>query len=129
MHGLMEDIQYAFRLFRKSPGFTLVVVLSLALGIGANTTTFTWLNNMLFHPLSGVAANDRLVFIENRSSSGDENLVSHPDYRDYRDQSKLFAGMIGYNGLLLSLTNQRETNPVWAESVAGNFFDVLGVKA
>ena len=129
MHGFMEDIHYAFRLFRKSPGFTLVVVLSLALGIGANTTTFTWLNNMVFKPLSGVPANDRLVLIENRTASGDENLVSYPDYRDYRDQSKTFAGLTGYNGLLLSLTSDNETNPVWAESVAGNFFDVLGVKA
>src|ERR1017187_5434645 len=93
MRSLYEDLRYAIRLLRGSPGFTAVAVLTLALGIAANTTVFGWIDSLLVRPFPCVAAGRRLAALETVSPSGEYSNSSYRDYRDYRDSLKFFSGL------------------------------------
>ena len=93
MRSLYEDLRYAIRVLRNSPGFTAVAVLTLALGIAANTTVFGWIDTLLVRPFSGVAGGGRLAALETVSPSGEYSNTSYRDYRDYRDSVKSFSGL------------------------------------
>src|SRR6185503_11156696 len=124
----MNDLKFAIRQLLKNPGFTAVAVLTLALGIGANTTVFSWTRAVLLHPLRGVADAERLVTLETLTAAGGYIDSSYPDFRDYRDQSQSLAGVIAFHDRPLSFGTDEQPERVWAEFVSGNFFDVLGVK-
>ena len=124
----MNDLRFAFRQLLKNPGFTAVAVLTLALGIGANTTVFSWTRAVLLHPLHGVAESERLVTIETLTAAGGYIDSSYPDFRDYRDQAQLLAGVIAFHDRPLSLGEDDQPERVWAEFVSGNFFNMLGVR-
>src|SRR6185312_6728947 len=128
---LLQDLRFGARTLRKTPGFTLVAVLSLALGIGGNATVFSWVQAVLLHPLAGVAHSDRLVAIESVMPDGEYHTSSYPDYRDFRDQSRAFSGMVGVELVNTDLRLENETHfqRDWGEIVTENFFDVLGVHA
>jgi putative ABC transport system permease protein len=128
MNTLLDDLRYALRRLRKNLSFTLVVVLTLGLGIGANTAVFSWIQAILLHPLPGVAQAGQLLTLETIAPSGQYIDTSYPDYRDYRDQAKLLTGLIVFQDRPLSLGDDQQAERVWAELVSGNFFDVLGVK-
>jgi predicted permease len=130
MGTLLQDLRYGLRVLLKAPGFTTVAVLSLAVGIGANTTTFSWIDGLLLRPLSGVEKNQELVSLQTVTPSGEFISTSYPDYRDFRDQTKLLSGVVGYRPepLSLSLGDEQQAEPIWVEMVTGNFFEVLGVK-
>jgi len=129
MRRLYEDLRYAFRVLRGSPGFTAVAVITLALGIAANATVFGWIDALLLHPFPGVTAGKQLVELETVSPTGQYSTTSYRDYRDYRDRLKSFSG------LAASLFNPFTVGPVasprrvFGEYVSGNYFTVLGVKA
>ncbi|HEX2490100.1 MAG TPA: hypothetical protein VHR27_11870, partial [Blastocatellia bacterium] len=91
--GLWQDLRYGARMLMKSSGFTLVIVLTLALGIGANTTMFSLLDAMLLRPLPGVAEAERIVNIGRAYDGQGLGAISYPNYRDYRDQNSTFAGI------------------------------------
>lgn len=131
LERLLQDLRYGARTLRKTPGFALVAVLSLALGIGGNATVFSWVQAVLLHPLAGVPHSDRLVAIESIMPDGEYHTSSYPDYRDFRDQSRAFSGMVGVELVGTNLRLQNETHPQrdWGELVTENFFDVLGVHA
>ena len=93
MRSLYEDLRYAIRVLRGSPGFTAVAVLTLALGIAANTTVFGWIDSLLVRPFPGVAGGGRLVALETVSPNGEYSTTSYRDYRDYRDRVKSFSGL------------------------------------
>jgi len=116
-------------MLRKSPGFTAVAVLTLALGIGANTALFSVINAVLFRPLP-VAAPHELIDVYN--SSPDEMLshlpLAYPDYADFRDNSKTLSGLLGFAPNALALDRNGESEMVTAEGVTSNYFDVLGVQ-
>ena len=126
---LVQDIRYGARTMRKNPGFTAVAVLTLALGIGANTAIFSVVNAVLFRPLP-VNAPHELVNVYN-SSPGDmfaHAPLAYPDYIDFRDNNKTLAGLLGFAPNFLALERNNENEMITAEAVSSNYFDVLGVK-
>jgi hypothetical protein len=129
MDALMQDVRYGLRTLAKRPGFTTVAVLTLALGIGANTTAFSWLNAILLNPLPGVAGADMLVSITGATRAQPLISFSHQDYRDYRDRNQSLSGFIAFDDVALSLSGEEAPERVWGQIVSGNFFDVLGVRA
>jgi predicted permease len=128
MRGFYEDLRYAFRVLRGSPGYTAVAVLTLALGVAANTTVFGWIDSLLLHPLPGVTQGSQLAAIETVSPSGEFSTTSYHDYRDYRDTLHSFSGIAA--SLLNAFNVGPANNPrrVFGEYVSGNYFTVLGVK-
>jgi predicted permease len=125
---MLSDLKYAIRSLLKNPWFTAVVIVTLALGIGANTTVFSWARAVLLHPLRGVADAERLLTLETLTPAGGYIDSSYPDFRDYRDQSQSLAGVIAFHDRPLSFGANERPERVWAEFVSGNFFEVLGVK-
>jgi len=118
----------ALRSLLKTPGFTLVTVLTLALGIGTTTTVFSWIERVLLNPLPGVVAPDRIVALETRSPDGDLMDTSYPDYRDIRQQARSFEDVLVYKERPLNLGEGEGTSRVWSQLVSGNFFKMLGVQ-
>jgi predicted permease len=125
---MFSELKYAVRSLAKTPWLTAVVVITLALGIAANTAVFSWTRGVLLNPFHGVADAQRLVALEIVYRGEDEGNASYPDFRDYRDSSRSLAGVIAYWIGPLSLENENQTERAWAQFVSGNFFDVLGVK-
>jgi predicted permease len=116
------------RVLRKSPGFTLVAVLTLAAGIASNTAVFSWIEMVLLHPLPGVADSNRLVSFETTTPNGEFIPNSYPDYRDYRDHLTLVSGLAISTPNPFSVGDDEHAERVFGELVSGNYFDVLGVK-
>jgi predicted permease len=126
---MFSELKYAVRSLTKTPWLAAVVIITLAVGIGANTTVFSWVRGVLLNPLHGVADGQRLVALENLYPSGDSNNnSSYPDFRDFRDSSRSLAGALAFHQGALSLGNDDQAERVWGEFVSGNFFDVLGVR-
>jgi predicted permease len=133
--NFQQDLRGGLRMLRKSPGFTFVAVLSLALGIGANTAIFTIINAVFLHPLP-VEEPARLAEMFTRDTlTVDANVnfqltpTSLPNYEDYRDQNTVFSGLAVVTfPIPLNWGGQAEPQQLNASLVSGNFFDVLGVK-
>ena len=126
---LLTDLRLAARLLAKSPGFTAMAVLSLALGVGANTTIFSLLNAFLLQPLPGREP-ARLATVYTSDYSGPRySASSYPDYLDFRAGSRAFEGLAAYGIKPLLFTQGAESQRVLAQLVSGNFFDVLGLPA
>ncbi len=117
---LGQDLRYAVRALRRSPGFTAVAVLSLALGIGANTAVFGVLDALVLRPLP-VRSPEELVFVE-------PTTHSFPAYRDLRDRNVTLSGLIAYRVSPVGLGTGDAVSRGWAYLATGNYFDVLGVK-
>ena len=128
MGTLWQDLRYGWRMMLTSPGLTAVAVASLALGIGANTAIFSFVNAVLLRPLP-VAEPERLVYLFGGTERHPYGVTAYPDYVDYRDQSGVFEGLATYSGISLSFTGGERTELVSGSIVSGNYFDVLGVKA
>jgi putative ABC transport system permease protein len=135
MNGLLQDLRYAMRQLRRAPGFVTVAVLILALGLGANTAIFSMLDQILLRELP-VKDADRLVILRYTGdheghvhSRDDEHLYfSYPMYRDLRDRSSVFDGMIATSWAQAGLEWQGQPELVNAELVSGNYFAVLGLR-
>lgn len=129
METLWKDIIFSFRLMRRRPGLTLVILLSLGLGIGVNMTIFTFVNAILLQPLPGVAQQNQLVEVYTSYASGMKfGAVSYLDYKDLRDRSQAFSGLMAQRLTLLNLNNNGENEIVPAALVSGNYFSVLGAE-
>jgi predicted permease len=124
--SVKADARFAVRQLVKAPGFSLVAVLTLALGIGANSTIFSVVNSILFRP-TGFARPEQLVDIYTASPNFRYGTSSYPDYRDLREQASAFAGVLNYRFNTLGFTRADVTQPIWNESVSANYFDLLGV--
>jgi predicted permease len=112
----------------KSPGFTLIAVFVLALGIGANTTIFSLINGLLLRPIVGVETPESLVAVYTSDfSSGRYGSSSYPDYVSFRDGAQAFEGLAAYGGAEASLTGNDDPERLRGEAVTGNYFKVLGV--
>ena len=126
----MGNLTHAVRQLLRSPGFTVVAVTSLALGIGVNTAIFSLVNAVLFRPLP-VHEPERLAMV---FKTGDDSLISEsplsfPDYEDYRDNNEAFEGLSGYALQPVALDEGTESRFVMAELVTGNYFQTMGVGA
>lgn len=129
LENLLRDVRYGMRVLLRQPGFTLVAVLTLAIGIAASATVFTWIDAVLLQPLSGVADPGRLVTLETVTSNGEWVPNSYPDFIDFRDRLRLFDGIAVTHIAAFSVGREDHAERVWGELVSGNFFAVLGVKA
>jgi predicted permease len=128
MTGVVEDIRLGARGLVKHRAFALGAVLSLALGIGANTTVFTLLNAILLRPLP-VEDPARLAAVSTMDSHNPGQLFcSYPNYKDYRDRNRVFSSLALYSPIAVNLTGQGEPRMVVAQIASGNYFATLGVK-
>jgi predicted permease len=128
MENLLQDIRYGLRQLRHSPGFALVAVLTIAIGIGANTAIFGWLRSLVLDPLSGAAKPERIVAIENTAPDGTPITTSYLDFRDFRDNLHLVNFVTLYRGYVFSVGDGPNTERVWGEVASGGVFDMLGIK-
>ncbi|MBV9924263.1 MAG: ABC transporter permease [Acidobacteria bacterium] len=126
---MLQDLRFGVRRLLKSPGFTLVAVASLALGIGANTAIFSLVNTVLLRPLP-VARPERLVSVSVLGKDDSMLAFSYPSYKDYRDRSgDVLAGLFAERLAPMSLSRGGSNERVWGYLVSGNYFEVLGVAA
>jgi predicted permease len=128
MQTLWQDLRYGVRILLKQPAFTLIAVVSLALGIGANTAIFSLVNAALLRPLP-VEKADQLVSLNNTARDRMFPTFSYPNYRDFRDRNDVFSGLFAYRFAPLSLSHDGINERLWGYVVTGNYFEVLGVKA
>lgn len=138
MHQLMQDLRYALRQLRRSPGFAITAVLTLALGVGANSAIFSLLDQALLRSLP-VRDPQQLVILEGTGKAWDgsasshggdpESYFSYPMYRDLRDRSTVFQGLTATTTNALGLIRQGQSDAVDAEFVSGNYFSLLGTRA
>ena len=123
LEAFAQDTRYAFRVLRKSPAFTIVAGLSLALGIGANTVVFSVLNALVLKALP-IADPARVYFVNNSGGPAQ----SFPNYRDIRDRNAVFESLFAYRIAMMSLDGERGAHRVWGYLVTGNYFASLGIK-
>jgi len=128
MNQLWQDLRHAARGLRRSPGFAVVAILALALGIGANTSIFTLLNAVLLRPLPGVVNPERLVTFKRLQLNNPDYGFGYPDFLDYQKQQKSFSGLAGECRTPLSLSHGA-TERVRGALVTEDYFSVLGVRA
>jgi putative ABC transport system permease protein len=124
---MINDLKYALRMLLKSPAFTLIAVITLALGIGANSAIFSVVDTVLLRPLP-FKNPDQLVMIWGNTTADPNarSTGSFPDFYDYRDQSRSFTAMAAYSGAGAVLTNAGEAHELQGVAVAGDIFAVLG---
>ena len=127
MTHLRQDLSYALRTFLKAPGFTLVAVLVLGIGSGANTAIFTIVNQMVFKPLSGRA--DELVglYSRDRTEARGYRAFSYANYADIREQAGIFDGLLAHTFSMAGTPAGDTTRRTFVQLVSSNFFDTLGV--
>ena len=125
----MNDFRFALRQLRKSPGFTFVAVLTLALGIGVNSAIFSVVDTVLLRPLS-FPKPDQLVMIwgTHANEPNSKETDSYPDFYDYRAQSQSFSGMAGYSSAGTVLNGVGDAQELSGVAVNGDFFEVIGVQ-
>lgn len=125
MMTLFKDIKYAFRRLRKNPGFSAVVVLSLALGIGMNASALCWIQNLVVHSLPGVSKADELVVLLSNQGGGN---ISWLDSRDFDQLDNVFAGVLASQVTPAHLRVGQQSEWIHGQIASANFFDLLGVK-
>ncbi len=129
MDTLAQDLRFGLRQFRKNPAFTIAAVLTLALGIGANVTVFTWLKSVIINPLPGVDSSD-LMMLKWRTPEGNGVSLSWPDYLDFGQRNRTVEGLAAGRMAAFSLDGANtQAERVWGMLVSANYFDTLGVKA
>ncbi len=126
MIGLAQDVRYALRQLRKSPGFTTVTVLTLALGIGANTAIFSVVNGVLLNPLPFRNAS-RIVSMFEATPNFFKGSISYPNFLDWQRDNRSFEAMAAYRSTDGSITGTGQAEYVHAQRVSANFFPILGV--
>ncbi|HKY43277.1 MAG TPA: ABC transporter permease, partial [Pyrinomonadaceae bacterium] len=127
---IINDVRYALRMLAKNPAFACVVVLTLALGIGANAAIFSLLDKVLLQSLP-VANPDQLGVLtayDPKDGPDYDSAFSYLMYKDLRDRNSVFSGVLARGGVQMNVTYGDQTERVRGELVSGNFFDVLGVR-
>ena len=126
--NLFQDLQYAIRQLWKSPGFTITAVLTLAIGIGANTAGFSIMDAVIFRPLA-VPDLKQVVVVYEQKNHGDDKPVALANFADWQRQSRSFEELAAHNLSHMSLTGAGDASQVWAVSTSPSFFSVLRTSA
>ena len=128
MESLFKDIQYGFRNLLKRPSYTVIALITLALGIGANTAIFSLISTVLLRPLP-VPHPEQLVEVYGTLHNGaDYTIQSYLNYKDYRDRNNVFSGLLSYRFAPMSISHENRNERVWGFLVSGNYFETLGVQ-
>ena len=128
METLLRDIRYGIRSLLKRPGFAAIAVITLALGIGANTAIFSLVNMVLLRSLP-VDHPEQVVAVSMRGKGDSFNAFSYPNYIDFRDRNVVLSGLLAYRFVPMSLSRGGNNERIWGYEVSGNYFDMLGVQA
>jgi len=126
---MRQDLLYALRGLVRMPGLSAIIIASLALAIGANTTVFTWLEGMVLRPYPVVRDPGRLAWVNTRAPNGDEWSVSYQTLKDWERGARTVAGIGAFDLAQVNLKDGQETSRAWLSMVTGNYFDLLGVPA
>ena len=128
MENLIKDIRYGVRMLMKNPSVTLVAVITLALGIGANTAIFSGVSAFLMRPLNVPNATELIRPLEIAEDRGTSDEMSYPDYLEYRSQSSSFTGLAAEDMLSAAVDAENQSDVIWGQVVSANYFDMLQVK-
>ena len=128
MTSFWQDVRYSLRTIAKAPGFAAVAILTLALGIGANTTIFSWINSALLNPVPGISKPSEVIALLQGKSSGDFDTFTYPDIEALRDGQQSFTGITACMFANMILTGNGKPDRVWGMVASANYFDVLGVR-
>ncbi len=128
LESVLQDARHGVRMLRKSPGFTLTAVLTLALGIGANTAIFSAVSAVLFRPLP-VREPEHLFSIRNTGlTNAMFSSFSYPNYKDIRDTTTAFSDVMAYRLMPVGMSHEGQNQRVWCFMVSGNYFSGLGLR-
>jgi predicted permease len=128
MGTIGQDVRYALRNLRLSPGFSALAILTLALGIGANSTIFSWINGTLLNPIPGSFNTSNLVTLNRSTQLRAARDFSYPDYLDLREQNHSFSGIAASAFRPVDITGGARPEHTWATLASANYFDILGVR-
>ncbi|HEV2305492.1 MAG TPA: ABC transporter permease [Candidatus Acidoferrales bacterium] len=127
MNTLLQDLRYSIRTLAKSPGFTAIAILTLALGIGANTALFSVVNGVLLSPLP-YPQPDRLVALYSRTPNFTESSISYPNFLDWQRQNRTLSNLAAWRSDSFNMTGSGEPERLRGEMVSADFFRILGVE-
>jgi putative ABC transport system permease protein len=129
MRSLIQDARYIMRVLAKRPSLPVLAVLTLALGIAANSTIFSWINSMLLNPIPGVPhTGDMVTVMRGERTVHATPPFSYLDYKDLRDSNHTFSGLLAYHHEYASFTGNGKPERIYAVLTSANYFDVLGVR-
>jgi predicted permease len=128
LRDFTQDFRYALRMLLKNPGHMALATLTLALGIGANTTIFSWINSTLLNPVPGLTRTNDLVCLSRGKISSNPSPFSYPDYVDLRERSRSFSKVTAFTIASVNVGNSSQSERMWATLASANYFDVLGVR-
>ena len=126
IQDLAQDVRYGLRMLRKSPGFTAIAILTLALGIGANSTIFSWINSTLLNPIPGLAHANGFTSVFSGTVS-QPGSFSYPDYADLRDRNHSFSSFLAFSLEPMNLTGEGKPERAWGMLTSANYFEMLGI--
>jgi predicted permease len=127
MTSFWQDVRYSLRMIARAPGFAAIAILTLALGIGANTTIFSWVNSALLNPVPGLAKPNEILSLV-QGGKDDYLGFSYPDIQAMRDGQQSFSGIAACMFTPMSLTGKGKPERVWGMVASANYFDALGVR-
>jgi predicted permease len=129
LQNSIKDMRYALRQLRTNPGFAALAVITLALGIAANTTIFSWINSTLLDPIPGVAHTGAMVSVmKGERSEHPSPPFSYSDFADLRDSARSFSGMLAYHDDYMAITGSQKPERIYGDLTSSNYFEVLGVR-
>jgi predicted permease len=126
MNSFWQDVRYGLRVLSKNPGFTAIAILTLALGIGANTALFSVVNSVLLNPLP-FGSPDELVAVYTKSPTFQESSISYPNFLDWQKDNHSFASLCGFRSDDFNMTGAGEPERVHAHMISAEFFTALGM--
>lgn len=127
MNSMLQDIRYAVRILSKAPGFTIIAIVTLALGIGANTALFSVVDGVLLNPLPYTQP-DRIVAVYTHTRTFNHSSISYPNFLDWVRENRSFSGLAAFREDDMNITGVGEPERLRTEMISANFFAVLGVK-